>query len=57
MNYRNEKTTYKKKDGKIFEVIEREIDLDSLDEEILELQNQKTSKQERITELNTIKNT
>ena len=57
MNYKSEKTTYKKKSGKLYEVIEREVDLDSLNEEMAELENMKAKKQERIAELTSIKNT
>lgn len=57
MNYLSENITYKKKSGKLIEVIEREVDVNSLDKEIVETQNAKDKNEEKITLLQSIKNT
>jgi len=56
MNYKNETIIYKKKNNKLYQVIEREVDLASLDDELQELANGKIKNESKIKEINDIKN-
>lgn len=56
MNFINEITEFKKVSGKLYQIITREIDPASIDDEINELDNVKAEKENRKVELNLIKN-
>lgn len=55
MKYLNQAITYIKKDGKIYEIIEKEIDLSSLDNDIIEIKNNRDSEYLKMLEVQEIK--
>jgi len=55
MNYLDEKITYKKVGGKLYQIITREVILDSVDEEIAQLENKNTEQTTKINQLKELK--
>lgn len=56
MVFLNEQIEYKKKAGKIYQIITKEIDPNSITDELRELNNSKAEKDAKIKELNDLKN-
>ena len=55
MNYKNEKITYKKENGKLYEIIKKEIDISSLDNDILKIENRRDNEYNRLLELREVR--
>tara|TARA_Y100000310_G_C20231237_1_gene600344 strand:+ start:426 stop:596 length:171 start_codon:yes stop_codon:yes gene_type:complete len=55
MKYIDQTTTYKKKGKKIYEVIEKEIDISSLDNDIIRIERKRDSEYQKLLELRKIR--